>query len=83
MKRVSIAYDEDDYVEWTAWAKAKGFRGKEPIAVAHAFCMNKYRNVAPLTKDEAVAYSRYLEEEKTKMKVSQGGTIQTSTNTTV
>ena len=78
MKRVSIAYDEDDYVEWTAWAKAKGFKGPkgiDPIAVAHMFVMVKYRNVAPLTKDEQASYERYLEVERAKMKAGQIGAV--------
>lgn len=80
MKRISIIYDEDDYVRETAWCRAKGFKGKEPIATAHHFVMMKYKNVAPLTAAELEVYDRELVAEETKMKASQSGTIPPTSN---
>lgn len=73
MKRIGIVYDEDDYVRETAWCRAKGFKGKEPIATAHHFVMMKYKNVAPLTAAEQEVYERELIVETEKMKSLKGG----------
>lgn len=75
MKRVSIVYTDEDYVEWTAWCRAKGFKGKEPIATAHPFVMVKYKNVAPMTATEREEFTKQLEIETEKMKASKLGTV--------
>lgn len=75
MKRISIVYDDDDYVRETAWCRAKGFKGKEPIATAHHFTMMKYKNVAPLTATEQEVYDREFLAEDNKMKASKSGTV--------
>jgi len=75
MKRVSILYTDEDYIEWTAWCRAKGFKGKEPIATAHPFVMMKYKNVSPMTASEQEVYDREVVKETEKMKASQIGAV--------
>lgn len=58
MKRVSVIYDENDYAHWHAFARAKGFSGKEPLAVLLTFAAQKYMNTAPLTEAEKAVYDK-------------------------
>jgi len=71
MKRVSVSYDESDYAHWSAFAKAKGFSGREPLAVLLTFAAQKYMNTAPLTEAERDVYNR----EQERMKASISGTV--------
>jgi len=76
MKRVSVTYDDNDYAHWSAFAKAKGFSGREPLAVLLTFAAQKYMNTAPLTEAEKVVYDRvWGEEVGRQLKASLDGTV--------
>jgi hypothetical protein len=76
MKRVSVIYDENDYAHWHAFARAKGFSGKEPLAVLLTFAAQKYMNTAPLTEAEKAVYDKVLAETmRDQMKVVTIGTV--------
>lgn len=58
MQRITIVLDDEEYADHLAYAKAKGYTGKNPIGVMLTVNQRKQRNVGKLTEEEQSTYDR-------------------------